>query len=131
MAHQLALLKALDPTGTIAAATVATTPPSTANMIDLGAYAEKAPPYLHVEVYGSAATERLLSGAVWWGVSRTTGLVCRIGPAFDGVDVTISNARSAGELLEGVAGRYSKIGITGTLAGDGLVIAAAAMESRP
>lgn len=131
MSHDLQQLAALTATGTLAAATVATKPPDPANMLDLASFATKGPPFLHVEVVGSTATERLLSGAEWWGVSRITNLPTRIGPAFEGVDVTISNARSASELLEGVANLYSKIGITGTLAGDGLVLHAAAVESRP
>ena len=56
MSHDLQQLAALTATGILAAATVATKPPSPANMLDLAAFATKGPPFLHVEVVGSTAT---------------------------------------------------------------------------
>jgi hypothetical protein len=108
----------------IAAATLATEPPVVANMVSLAAMrrGSAGPRHVRALVLGSAATSRALSAAKWWGYDAERGIAVYLGAVNDGTAVTISTTIGYATKLEDVVGHYSHLGITGTLAGDSLIL---------
>ncbi len=105
---------------TVAAADVATKPPAEANMVVLAKFPGGGPAYVRVLLRGSTSTERALTGALYWG--RLGTVTYELGPVNGGVDTVVSTTRGVSEELRLVAGAFDSIGVSGTLAGDSLVI---------
>jgi hypothetical protein len=106
-------------TKTVLAAAL-TSPPAEGDMVALAKFPGGGPLYLRVLLRGSTASDRLLSGARYWG--RRGTVAYDLGPVNNGVDATVSNVRGVSDDLGLVAGPFDFLGVSGTLAGDSLVI---------
>ena len=105
---------------TVAFATVATAPPAEANMVSLDKFPGGGPVYVRVLLRGSTSTERVLTGATYWG--RRGTVTYELGPVNNGVDTVVSTTRGVSDELVLVGGAFEFLGVSGTLAGDSLVI---------
>lgn len=119
-ADRVRVLSPAYPTKTVAAATLATSPPAEANMVALDKFPGGGPAYLRGLLRGNAVTERLLSGARWWG--RRGTVTYDLGPVNNGVEATVSTTRGVSDELRLVAGPFDFVGVSGALAGDSLEI---------
>ncbi len=105
-------------TKTVAAASL-TAPPSSSDMVTLTRFPGGGAVFARVLLRGSTGTDRALTGARYWGKRGT--VYYDLGPVNNGVDVTVSNVRGVSDELR-LVGVFDNLGVSGTLAGDSLVI---------
>ena len=103
---------------TVAAAGLTSTP-AEGDMVPLTKFPGGGPVFLRVLLRGNAG-DRNLSGARY--VAKRGTVYYDLGPVNNGVDVNVSTTRGASDELRLVAGPFDFLGVSGTLAGDSLVI---------
>jgi hypothetical protein len=113
------LLPAITPKTGLTAANLDDDPPVEANMVALGGAKATSPVALEAVIIGENAAAATLTGAWWFGIHARHGIAVAIAPVNEGYDVSVSTTKGFRQVLTGVLGVYTHLGLgKGTLSAN-------------